>query len=43
MPPLPDAPDFAAAHAAVRALCDHFDAERADFTNDAYKIGRAHV
>ena len=42
-PPVPAASSFADAHAAVRALCDHFDAHRADFTDPAYKEANARV
>ena len=34
-------PDFAAAHAEVIALCDHFDAERPAFTDPSYKEAEA--
>ncbi len=35
--------EFVAAHAAVCALCDHFDSERDVFTGDAYKEAEARV
>ena len=38
-----DPAEFAAAHVAVCALCDHFDAERAHFTGADYKEAEARV